>query len=82
MTPSQSASDLPSDPAVFYRASAQLHSLHPPPPDAQSALHRLGPSPFPKSGFPLIGFLATLYDHIATRTRSASANPKQSSSVT
>jgi hypothetical protein len=30
-----------------------------------SALERLGPSPFPKSGFPLLGFLATLYDHVA-----------------
>ena len=30
-----------------------------------SVLERLGPSPFPKSGFPFLGFLATVYDHIA-----------------
>jgi hypothetical protein len=33
--------------------------------DLPSALERLGPSPFPKSGFPLLGFLATLYDQVA-----------------
>ena len=35
-------------------------------PNTPSALERLGPSPFPKSGFPFLGFLATVYDHIAT----------------
>lgn len=30
-----------------------------------SALEALGASPFPKSGFPLLGFLATLYDQVA-----------------
>jgi hypothetical protein len=37
--------------------------------DLPSALERLGPSPFPKSGFPLLGFLATLYDHVAAESR-------------
>jgi hypothetical protein len=32
-------------------------------------LERLGPSPFPRSGFPLMGFLATLYDHVAEYAR-------------
>jgi len=35
-------------------------------PDMQSALERLGPVPFPKSGFPFLGFLATVYDQVAT----------------
>jgi hypothetical protein len=35
-----------------------------------SALERLGPSPFPKSGFPLLGFLATLYDHVVSSLNS------------
>jgi hypothetical protein len=35
--------------------------------DAESipALRRLGPLPFPRGGFPLMGFLATVYDHVA-----------------
>lgn len=28
-------------------------------------LERLGPSPFPRGGFPLIGFLATTYDKVS-----------------
>jgi hypothetical protein len=35
-----------------------------------SVLERLGPSPFPKSGFPFLGFLATVYDHIAAHCQS------------
>jgi len=26
----------------------------------------LGPSPFPRSGFPFLGFLASVYDHVET----------------
>ena len=29
-------------------------------------LESLGPPPFPKTGFPFIGFLATVYDHVVT----------------
>ncbi len=39
-----------------------------PPPSlakVKPVLERLGPSPFPQSRFPFVGFLATLYDHIA-----------------
>jgi hypothetical protein len=35
------------------------------PANAPSALARLGPSPFPKSGFPFLGFLDTVYEHVA-----------------
>src|SRR5258706_67613 len=34
-------------------------------PGALSVLERLGPSPFPQSGFPFLSFLATVYDRIA-----------------
>ena len=43
-------------------------------PETPSALERLGPSPFPKSGFPFLGFLATVYDHIATHVGGAPAS--------
>jgi len=36
------------------------------PPTAPLAiLERLGPSPFPRGGFPLIGFLATTYEKVS-----------------
>ncbi len=36
------------------------------PPDRPLAiLEQLGPSPFPRGGFPLVGFLATTYDRVS-----------------
>ncbi len=36
------------------------------PPEASLALlEQLGPSPFPRGGFPLVGFLATTYDRVS-----------------
>lgn len=62
--------DLPSTSAAFYRAAPDFPRLSPPSlADLPSALERLGPSPFPRTGFPFLGFLATLYDQIATSTR-------------
>jgi hypothetical protein len=51
----------------FYKCGEGIDALdelagHEPP---KSALEQLGPSPFPRSGFPLLGFLATLYEHVA-----------------
>lgn len=58
--------ELPSDPDLFYSAGTPVAEL--PVPDLSahpSALERLGPSPFPRSGFPFIGFLATLYEQVS-----------------
>jgi hypothetical protein len=41
------------------------------PAEVPPALERLGPSPFPRSGFPFLGFLATVYDHVASHVGSA-----------
>ncbi|MFH1419127.1 MAG: hypothetical protein ABII12_12690 [Planctomycetota bacterium] len=58
--------DLPSDPAVFYAASSSLDELAGMQDDpCKTALERLGPPPFRRSGFPLLGFLATVYEHVA-----------------
>jgi hypothetical protein len=43
-----------------------------------SALQRLGPPPFRKSGFPIIGFLATLYDHVSAHVASDMTSPPPS----
>lgn len=58
----------------FFQPAAEI--VPPPelPPDVPSALERLGPSPFPKSGFPFLGFLATVYDHVATHCCPPPAN--------
>ena len=36
-----------------------------PPQRPLALLERLGPSPFPRSGFPVIGFLATAYEKVS-----------------
>lgn len=36
-----------------------------PPAAPLAILERLGPSPFPRGGFPLIGFLATTYEKVS-----------------
>ncbi len=66
-----SPADLPTDPRSFWGDPVILEQLaaHPEA-DLPSVLQRLGPLPLPRSGFPLIGFLATVYDHVA-----ASATP-------
>ena len=50
---------------AFFEPGAALEDieLHIAAPDQPlELLEKLGPSPFPRSGFPLIGFLATTYD--------------------
>ena len=62
-----SPEELPVDAAAFWRSPPVQ-----PRPEARelpSALERLGPSPFPKSRFPFLGFLATVYDQVATSVR-------------
>jgi hypothetical protein len=50
----------------FWEAAQPIPQAPAIPADAPSALARLGPSPFPKSGFPFLGFLDTVYEHVAT----------------
>ena len=55
----------------FWSGSEILPPIPAVSPETPSALEKLGPSPFPKSGFPFLGFLATVYDHIATQVAGA-----------
>lgn len=59
---------------AFWQPAADLTDAPPLPPDTQSALERLGPVPFPKSGFPFLGFLATVYDQVATHVDCSTPN--------
>jgi hypothetical protein len=49
----------------FWHPTAKIQEPPALPPETASALERLGPTPFAKSGFPFLGFLATVYDHVA-----------------
>lgn len=58
---------LPNDPATFWNGRTDLAELPPfPESDATPVLKKLGPLPFPRGSFPIVGFLATLYDHVST----------------
>jgi len=50
----------------FWQPTAEIHDPPALPAETASALERLGPTPFAKSGFPFLGFLATVYDHVAS----------------
>ncbi|RIK68875.1 MAG: hypothetical protein DCC65_01730 [Planctomycetota bacterium] len=57
---------LPADPTHFWRSTADLDALAKfPENDTTPVLKMLGPIPFPRGRFPVMGFLATLYDHVA-----------------
>lgn len=61
---------LPDDPQAFWSAAVDLDELDlPPGRESGPTLERLVPSPFPRSGFPLIGLLATVYDHVTSFAR-------------
>jgi hypothetical protein len=50
----------------FFRAGEDIEALREIKLDQpKPALERLGPPPFKKSGFPMMGFLATLYEHVS-----------------
>jgi hypothetical protein len=67
---------LPTDPAVFWSAGVNLDdlALRPEVPSTP-VLPRLGPPPFPRGGFPLLGFLATVYEHVARSAGAPGAPP-------
>jgi len=59
---------LEEDLSHFWNAGPEFDSIKiktEEPPQPLALLKRLGPSPFPGGGFPLIGFLATTYDKVS-----------------
>ena len=61
--------NFPTDRESFFRAGPDVEALEPPAPDAPSALQRLGAAPFLKRKFPFLGFLATVYEHVAAHAQ-------------
>jgi hypothetical protein len=76
MTRDKTITPLPADPDAFFRAGADLDVLELGG-DAPPVLERLGPSPFPKSKFPFLGFLATIYEHVANHARNRLPNSQE-----
>lgn len=66
--------DINFDTAAYWSLDPRLLEL----PDAgacEPALKRLGPLPFPRGSFPLMGFFATVYEHISAHARSQIEKP-------
>jgi len=62
----------------FWQSGPELEkvSVRVEPPERPLALlERLGPSPFTRGGFPLIGFLATTYDKVGRYALERGAGP-------
>ena len=59
--------DLPVEPAVFWHG--QPIPERPPAAESESSLKRLGAFPVPRGAFPLMGFFATVYEHVSTLAR-------------
>ena len=70
----ETRSDLPADPRVFWKAGENWDALAPPTDiPAAPALKIAGPPPFPRSRFPVMGFLATVYEQVSSRAREMAA---------
>ncbi len=57
--------ELPGEPETFWNSPKLAELPEAPKPPESSAMERLGPSPFPRDKFPFLGFLASVYDHVA-----------------
>jgi hypothetical protein len=56
--------EAPIDTEAFFRAGPEIDILDAPAPEMTPILERLGPAPFKKPGFPVLGFLTTVYEHV------------------
>jgi len=62
----QPPANLPLDPRVFYSSPASAPTVQlTAQAEPQHVLEQLGPPGFRKSSFPVVGFLASLYEHVA-----------------
>jgi hypothetical protein len=67
--------DVPADAPKFYESTADLHALDDINfADRPSVLERLGPAHFRSKGFSFMGFLQTVYDHVAGEMKNPTHN--------
>ena len=58
----------------FYAAAADLDAIDLTPElPHKPVLEQLGPPPFRKTSFPMMGFLASVYEHVAQQVRGENA---------
>ena len=58
----------------FYRAGVDIDTIDLTPElPAKPVLEQLGPPPFRKTSFPMMGFLASVYEHVAQQIRGENA---------
>ena len=76
-TTSQPPPHLPPEPENFYRAGADVELLVSvdPPTSSQHVLEQLGPPPFRKTAFPMMGFLASMYEQVAAHVSGRETPP-------
>ena len=60
----------PEDLTRFWHAGPDARALQGLSVSPDPALHRLGDSPFTRSRFPILGFLETVYEQVATHAQS------------
>jgi len=67
---------LPTDGANFFRAGPDVDLLISvaPPESPKHVLEQLGPPPFRKTAFPMMGFLASVYEHVAAHVSGRSTS--------
>jgi hypothetical protein len=59
--------DLPTDPKTFWSPLRDLNEIEPPPKlETPPTLQQLGPLPINGSSFPMMGFLASIYEHVSS----------------
>ena len=66
-------------PAVPLEPAAGAPLTPPPPPEHTAVLSKLSSPPFPRNGFPLLGILASVYEHVtavAGRPNVPSGSPR------
>jgi hypothetical protein len=72
--------NLPADPQRFWSTGAPQAELGEPPDppglEQGSVLEQIGPSPFPKSKFPFLGLLETIYEHVSEHAASRRAGER------
>ena len=75
----QPPSYLPAEAESFFRAGADLDLLNSvaPPQPAQHVLEQLGPPPFRKTSFPMMGFLASMYEQVAAHVAGRETPPPE-----
>ena len=68
---------LPPAPEDFFRAGPDVDLLISvaPPESAKHVLEQLGPPPFRKTAFPMMGFLASVYEHVAAQVSGRETGP-------